>query len=202
MLPCEANSRVIQIIEPDSPLSAVASGGGGDPSLDESGSVALAVGQATVDVLFKTAKASSNYRFEYLYVDAFGVVNPGDTEPVVVQQTHFGFGVDLTISPSVPGYFLRWRVVVVEIQTVPTIDTPETIYIQLPMVNLLIVSFANPRSSAKYGFSELRVENLVDDPATQTPIHVQVVAKTQSSFTIALNPTPPTPSYFLAVRTP
>ena len=202
MATCASDHRVVQIIEPDSTLLTATSGGGGDPSLDESGSVALDIGQSTVEVEFETPKASTDYRFEYLYVDAFGVVNPGDIEPVVVQQTHFGFSVDLAGSPAVNGYILRWRVVVTEISTIPDIDTPETIYIQLPQVNLFIINFANPRSSTQYGFSELRVENLVDDPATQSPIHVQVVAKTQSNFTIAINPTPPSLSYFLAVRTP
>lgn len=202
MTTCPSDHRVIQIIEPDSALATGQSSGGGDPSLDESGSVPLEVGVDTVEVTFQTPKASVNYRFEYLYVDAFGIFNPVDIEPIVQLQTHFGFTVNLVVTPSEPGYFLRWRVIVIEIPSIPDVGAPESIRLPLPVANLFTVFFGNPRESVEYGFSELRVENLADPPAEQSPIHIQVVAKTLSSFTIGVNPSPPTLNYVLVARTP
>jgi hypothetical protein len=67
----------------------------------------------------------------------------------------------------------------------------------------MVVPFTNPRSGTNYGFSELRVENLLDPPASQAIIRVQVTAKTISDFTLSVNPTPANGShYFLAARTP
>jgi hypothetical protein len=43
---------------------------------------------------------------------------------------------------------------------------------------------ANQRSNTTYGFDELRVENPVDDVSIQTPVAIQVVAKTTGTFTI------------------
>ena len=204
--PCGDGFRTVQVIEPDGTLVTASSSGSTDQSLDESGSVALEAGQTTVEVRFQTTKASENYRFEYLYVDALDMADATDVEAVPVIQTVFGFTVKLVgtgvVIGGVPvGYVLRWRVVVNEFGPA-ILDQPETIYLQLPQVNLLLVHLTNPRSSTDYGFDELRVENLVDDVAEQTPVLVQVVLKTQTTFTIGLSPTPPTDNYFLAIKIP
>src|SRR5262245_18185792 len=193
--------RTIQVLEPD-PTVPVANWRF-DPALDESGEVILTQGQTSITVNFKVKKTSANYRFEYLYVDAFGIANPGDIEPVVVSQTVIGFTVQFAGSPLAAGYILRWRVVVVYTEVVPgLVDTPESLYLALPLSNLFTASFVNPRSNVDYGFSELRIENLTDDPTDQTPVLPQVVQKTILGFTVALNPTPPTGNYFLVVRSP
>lgn len=190
--------------------------GNNDPNLTERGEVSLQNGQVEVSVTFGTPKASSVYRFEYLYVDAFGVINPGNVPPVVVTQTQYGFTVELAAAP-LDGYVLRWRVDVISISEVSNVDAPESFRVQLPTYSppgtppipplppqffTLTVTFQNPRSNTLYGFSELRVENLVDDPAVQTPIAFQVCAKTQSGFTIVFTPLPPTENYYLVGRTP
>jgi hypothetical protein len=103
------------------------------------------------------------------------------------------------------GRILRWRVTVVAIVQTPGdfTDAPETIRVQLPQdVSLLDVTFVNARSNITYGFSEFRVENLVDDPSTQSPILAQVVTKTPINFSVALSPSPPTPNYYLQARVP
>lgn len=203
----------IQILEPDATLP-VATGAAPDPAFQERGEVVLTQGQSEVSVTFQTPKAG-DYRFEYLYVDAFGVTNPGTIKPVPITQTTAGFTVDLAGVPPVAGYILRWRVTVVLVGVTPQVDTPESFRVQIPtpfpeglpipvppQFYTLSVTFQNPRSSNTYGFSELRVENLVDDPGTQTPIAIQVCAKTTTNFTIVFNPTPPTANYFLVGRTP
>jgi hypothetical protein len=124
----------------------------------------------------------------------------GNISPVPSMQNMFGFTVELVGGPILAGFILRWRVVVVELGGV--LDQPETIRVQLPMANIDTITLFNPRSDDTYGFDELRVENLIDDPSIQTPVEVQVIAKTQTNFTIALSPTPPTNNYFLTVRVP
>ena len=176
-----------------------------DPSLEESGSVNLFVDPITdlIHVNFLTPKASDQYRFEYLYVDALGLVNPNDIIPVPVAQSIFGFTVDIgAVKPVGPGYVLRWRVVVFSLVSTGNLDEPETIYVRLPRTNIFMYNLLNPRSSTDYGFDELRVENLADLPDQQAPIWIQVVQKTQVSFTIGLSPTPPTDNYFLSARIP
>jgi hypothetical protein len=63
------------------------------------------------------------------------------------------------------------------------------------------VVFANPRGGVDYGFSELRVENLIDT-TRRALIHVQVYQKGLNGFFLDVNPRPPTDHYFLKVRTP
>lgn len=202
-----------QIIEPDATLP-VASGAVLDPSLQERGEVVLNASQSEVSVLFAVPKAG-DYRFEYLYVDAFGVSNPGTIHPVPITQSSAGFTVDLAGVPPISGYILRWHVVVVAIGSTLNVDAPESFRVQLPSAFpeglpipvppqffTLTVTFQNPRSGTTYGFSELRVENLIDDPGTQTPIVVQVYQKTTTNFSVVFNPTPPTQNYFLVGRTP
>jgi hypothetical protein len=201
MAVCDPNARVIQVIEPDSALTTSTVTAGVDQSLDESGSEPLIAGQVNAQVTFQTPKATDNYRFEYLYVDAFGLLNPDEVAPVPVNQTVYGFTVDLTGATVLSGYVLRWRVVVAELAVIgPTVDAPETVYLQLPQANIFTVFLSNPRSATDYHFLELRVENLIDGPTLQTPILVQVVAKTPTSFTVGLSPTPPSNNYFLAAK--
>ena len=98
---------------------------------------------------------------------------------------------------------MHWRVTIVRTSSLVQVDAPEDLYLLMPHANLMTIPFANPRSGINYGFSELRVENLQDDPALQAIIRVQVVAKTLSGFVVAVNPTPGVGShYFLKVRTP
>lgn len=201
----DGQCRTITLIEPDNTLLTGSSSGSTDPTLDESGIMPLDVGQLTVNVSFGTPKASEQYRFEYLYVDIIdSAVPPGFTiVPTVQIQTRYGFVVGLSGSPPNAGYVLKWRVIVISLQSLSGLDTPESIYSQLILgVGSHKVTFANPRSIDTYGFSELRVENLTDDLVDQTPIIAQVVEKTQTDFTVALSPSPPTNSYFLVARVP
>jgi hypothetical protein len=193
--------RTVQIIEPDSTLLTATSSGSADASLDEYGSLVLTQGQTEADILFVTPKAGE-YRFEYLYIDAFGVANPGNVEPVAFSQSPLGFIALFAGAPILAGHVLRWRVVVVQIGELAPFDSPQNLYLQLPQANLFLVAFTVPRSNVQYGFSELRIENLIDPPDQQTPILAQVVHKTQLDFTLALNPTPDSDNYFVKVRTP
>ena len=203
--PSTIQCQTIQILEPDSTLLVATSSGSADPGLDESGEIVLAAGQSEVSVTF-IAQKLGNYSFEYLYVDAFGVINPGVIDPVPILQTSLGFTVDLAGAPPIIGYILRWRVVVSSVTgavLVPGPDVPQSLYLQLPRAQpLFSIVFPVPRSGITYGFSELRVENLIDLPGQQTPIDVQVYAKSMTGFSVALSPSPPTSNYFLSVRTP
>lgn len=195
----------IQLIEPGTDELVANFPGSQDPSLSERGEVVLTAGQTEVNVVFATTKASAIYRFEYLYVDALGIVLPGIISVVPTLMTAFGFTVELAGTPIGGGYILRWRVVVTALAgpiTPPLVDTPESIYVPLPMSNVFTYVFVNPRSGQTYGFSELRVENLIDLPNVQTPILAQVVSKQQAQFSVALSPTPNNGNYYLVARTP
>src|SRR2546423_8071833 len=95
--------RTVTLIEPDGTLLSSTSSGSTDQSLDESGSTIIPVGQARLPVAFNTPKASTAYQFEYLYIDALELPNPGDVEPVVVSKSAFGFVVDLAGLPLSTG---------------------------------------------------------------------------------------------------
>ena len=200
----------IQVIEPDGSLPVGTAGGSADPTLTERGEFILSAGNSEIAVPFVTQKASADYRFEYLYVDAFGVINPGTIMPVPVTQTAFGFTVDLAGVPPIDGYILRWRVTVITLGPVSSVDAPESLYVQLihatladpPPTPVQDILFVNPRSNTQYGFTELRVENLIDPPADQYPVFVQVVEKRTDGFKVAINPLPNTENYYLAARTP
>ena len=154
-------------------------------------------------MLFEVTKASENYRFEYLYVDALGLANPADVTAILVSKNAFGFLVDLVGSPSTVGYVLRWRAVVIDLTTLSDVDTPESLRVPIPAgVRTLTVTWTTPRSGSTYGFTELRVENLVDVLADQRIISVQVGVKTNGSFTIGLNPPAIGVNYYLIARSP
>lgn len=191
----------IQLIEPDSDLLTEQQSGSVDPSLSERGDFILTANKVEATITFLTPKLSANYRFEYLYVDDLGDNSPGVVSCVPTTQTVFGFTVKFAGAPIADGYILRWRVVVISVVT-SQIDVPEVIYAQLPMTNVFSYSLVNPRSTQDYGFSELRVENLIDLPGAQTPILAQIVHKEQTQFIVALSPTPNTNNYFLAARIP
>lgn len=195
--------RTVTLIEPDSTLLGATSSGSTDRSLDESGTTPLAIGATRVQVTFETTKASDSLRFEYLYVDALGIANPADITVVLVAKTQFGFLVDLVGSPPADGYSLKWRVVVIDITTLTETDAPESLRVQIPMaVRSMTVTWTVPRSTTTYGFSELRVENLVDPVNTQRAIIVQVAGKTTGDFTVGISPLVTSNNYFLVVRSP
>lgn len=202
---CDPNTRNIQLLEPDDLVLTTTSSGSMDASLQESGEVALSAGQLVAEVHFSVTKASADYRFEYLYVDAFGkFVHPGIINIVVVVANEFGFGVEFAGVPPEDGYVLRWRVVVISTSIGTAFeDFPETLYVRIPaLAAALTVTFLNPRSTVNYGFKELRVENLTDPLASQRIILAQVVVKTILNFTVGLNPRPNNDHYFLVARTP
>jgi len=195
--------RSIQVIEPEDTVLVGSSTGSSDRSLDESGSLVLTQLQPVAEVLFSATKAG-DYRFEYLYIDAFGQINPsGVNPPLLIRQDAFGFRAQLSPPASIKdGYVLRWRVVVQSIINLAGPTQSEVIYMQMPQTNIFEVFFVTPRTADDYSFDELRVENLVDNVGLQTPILVQVVEKTKFSFTLGVNPTPPTDNYFLSAKVP
>lgn len=197
-----ADCKNIQLIEPDSDVLTEQESGSVDPTLSERGELILTAGQTSAKIRFTTQKLSANYRFEYLYVDALGIASPGSISCVPVNQTIFDFTVEFAGEPITDGYILRWRVVVISVVQVPQIDQPESIYVQLPMSSVFTYTLTNPRSTQDYGFSELRVENLIDLPGAQTPILAQVVHKEQTQFAVALSPSPNNNNYFLVARIP
>ena len=203
----------IQLIEPTNDLPVDVTGASNDPTLTERGEVPLGVGQTQVTVTFQTQKLTAGYRFEYLYVDFIGSVvdnpNPGTITAVPVQQSLTEFIAELAGTPPTTGYVLRWRVVVVEVSAIAVIDAPESFRIQLPglgssgpVPTVMDVLFVNPRSNSIYGFSEFRIENLIDDPSLQSPIVIQVYAKQTTKFSVTWNPYAPTNNYFLVGKTP
>lgn len=83
----------------------------GDVAYDETGSVALTIGQATVAVEFSFTKESDDYVFEYLYIKTEDET-PVDIRPVPRVQTKQGFTCELTGVPITANSMLFWRVVV------------------------------------------------------------------------------------------
>jgi hypothetical protein len=169
---------------------------------------AMAQGHALWQRVFREVAAEyPAIEATHLYIDALDAppenTHPGIAECVVTQQTRYGFTVQFAGIPRFPGYFLRWRVIVIDLASTILIDAPEAFRVQLPMqARQMTVYFTNLRSNESYGFSELRVENLQDDPDTQRIILVQVTEKTTISFTIGINPRPENTHYFLVARTP
>lgn len=190
----------VQIIEPSSDLIVDVAGTTSD--LDERGEVALVEGQISASVVFQVAKLNTNYSFEFLYVDALGEVQPGAVVVIPNVKSITGFSVVFAGAPIGTGYILHWRVVINRTSSLLQIDLPENLYLRMPKANVMAITFVNPRSNVEYGFAELRVENLTDPPAQQAVVSVQVYLKTVNGFAVAVNPTPPTESYFLKVRTP
>lgn len=191
----------VQIIEPKDDLLVDSAGSTND--MDERGELELVDGQINAVVLFEVLKLNAQYSFEYLYVDAMGNVEPGAVQIVPTVRAIEGFAVVFAGAPIGPGYVMHWRVVIHRPSALVLIDAPEDLNVQLtPHANLQVIAFRQPRSGTNYGFTELRVENLTEDHSVQAVIHVQVVHKTISGFSIAINPRPPTEFYFLRVRTP
>ena len=213
---CPSGFQNIQLIEPDVTLPTVTlPPPGNDPGVVEAGNVILTADIGVVSVSFAAMKLG-DYRFEYLYVDALGLTNPGIIDVVPVTQNLFGFTVNLAGVPIADGYILRWKVAVVSVTGQVLVDAPESFRVQMPNLTpgtiptplppeiiTMDVTFQNPRSNTNYGFSELRVENLVDTLfADQSVIGIQVVQKSVTGFKIMFRPVPPTPNYYLVGRTP
>jgi len=211
-----ANCQNIQLIEPDFTLPVVViPPPGNDPGLTERGEVPLDASSGVVSVTFLAPKLG-DYRFEYLYVDSLGVSSPGAINVVPVSQTPYGFTVDLSGIPLVAGTsVLRWHVVVISVSaTPPAVDAPESFRVQMPHATSLpapplpdasismLVVFTNARSTTDYGFSELRVANLVHVPSQQSIIGIQVYAKMTTGFRLLFRPVPPNANYYLVGRTP
>jgi hypothetical protein len=197
---CPTDCDTVQLIEPRTDLLVDTAGSTSD--VDERGAVELSDGQESADVTFQIPKLNVNYRFEYLYVDALDLDDPGAVQVIPNGQSTHGFSVLFAGSPIGAGYVLRWRVVIAISSTLLQIDAPEDLYLQMPRASTMQVAFMNQRSNTNYGFSELRVENLDDPPGGQALIHVQVYAKTLNGCSLAVNPRPPNDHYFLRLRTP
>ena len=198
----------VQIIEPRDDLLVDVAGSTND--MDERGSVELHEGQVNAIVIFEVQKLNANYSFEYLYIDAEGNVEPGAIQVVPTVRSVEGFavvfaGVPLVFpagGPYVP-YVLHWRVVVHRTSTLVLIDAAEDLNVPLiAHANIQTIQFHQPRSGTNYGFSELRVENLIEGPTGLAVINVMVTHKSNVAFTIAINPRPPSEFYFLRARTP
>jgi hypothetical protein len=203
--------RTITTIEPDDTLLSATSTGSTDQSLDESGSIVIPFTEgedsgetARLTVVFETPKASADYRFEYLYVDVLGQKNVGSVVPIVILQTLTSFTVDLAGIPLLDGYILRWRVVVRDLNLDLTqVDSPENLRVQIVAGEReQVITFVHPRSDTNYGFTELRIENLIDNLIIQRYIGVQVGVKTQLDFTVGFSAPAPNSNYFLVARTP
>lgn len=191
----------VQIIEPKDDLLVDSAGTTND--MDERGTLELHDGQINAVVLFEVIKLNPQYAFEYLYVDAMGNVEPGAVQIVPTVRAIEGFAVVFAGVPIGAGYVLHWRVTIHRPTSLVLIDAPEDLNLPMPPhQKTMNIVFHQPRSGTNYGFSELRVENLTEDPNNISVINVMVTHKTISGFTIGINPRPPTEFYFLRVRTP
>ena len=170
--------------------------------MDERGQLEIDPGQTFVDVVFLVPKINANYHFEYLYVSAPNN-NTGAIQAIAAHQSSTGFRVLFAGTPVLEGRILNWRVVIASTSTLVQVGASEDLYVNVPISSTtMTVNFVNPRGQLNYGFTELRVENLIDPPSGQAVIRVQVVSKLENSFTLAINPMAPTSNYFLRVRTP
>jgi hypothetical protein len=198
---CVANCDTVQIIEPKDEFLVDTAGTRSD--MDERGELELHEGQVNAIVYFEVKKLNATYNFEYLYVDAMGDNHPGAVQVVPTIRAVEGFAVAFAGAPLNDLCVLHWRVTIVRTSSLVQIDAPEDLYLQIPINSgTMTIPFTNPRSGTSYGFSELRVENLTENPGFQSPIHVQVYAKTLSGFSIGISPRPRSNFYFLKVRTP
>jgi hypothetical protein len=202
-------ARVIQILEPDSDI-LVGSGGSQDQALEESGSVQLAIGQLEVIVIFQTLKLSNDYEFTVNYIENLVDPNPASIEGVPVLRTQGAFKLELDAQPDTVNYTLYWRVRVrsgtTTTQPIPTpspsSDLPDSGITPITQgASSQLISFHQARSNKTYGFSELRIENLIDGQGQQSE-WIQVVDKQFAGFTIIINPPTDTGNYNLVWRTP
>jgi hypothetical protein len=162
-----------------------------------------------VVVNFVTQKWSNDYEFSVLYIENDVDPNPMDIEAVPVKRAVSGFTLELTGAPDTANYTLYWRVKVrsggsasIPSPTPGVGDPRESIYTPLNQgASTQTIPFTVARSVTNYGFSELRVENLIDG-SSQTTIWVQVITKTKNDFTISINPPADSGNFFLVARTP
>jgi hypothetical protein len=194
--------RTISILEPEND-SIVTANGSIDQSLDESGSVELTIGQTEAEVTFATFKLSSDYDFDDLYIENLVDSPAGAIGIVPIVRTQAGFTVQFDGAPDTANYVLFWRVRVRsglnnESESSGSTQDPESGQTTLNLAaTSQTITFSTARINATYGFSEFRVENLVDSAATQQVTWVQVTSKTQSNFVITINPPPDTVNYKL-----
>jgi hypothetical protein len=170
--------------------------------MDERGELVLTEGQIHALVYFQVTKLNATYNFEYLYVDSLQDPHPGAIQVVPTLKSRDGFFVTFAGAPLNELSVLHWRVTIVRTSALVQIDAPEDLYLRMPQDIIMGVTFVNPRSTTTYGFSELRVENLIDPVNTQPVIHIQVGFKNTLGFYVAVNPRPRNDNFFLKVRTP
>lgn len=193
--------RTIQIIEAENDSLVASSTAAIDQSIDESGTVDLETGQTQVNVTFETFKISDDYQFDSLYIENLVDEPAGAIEIVPTVRTQAGFTVELSGAPPTANYTLYWKVQARTGQATSTSGSssdPESGSTTLnAAATSQTITFTTARTDATYGFSEFRVENIVDAAATQQVEWVQVTSKTTSNFVIAINPPPDTANYKL-----
>lgn len=194
--------RTVVLIEPESDSLVATSTSAIDQSIDESGTVELTIGQTQVNVTFETFKISADYQFDSLYIENLVDEPAGAIEIVPTVRTQAGFTVELSGAPPTANYTLYWKVQArsgqASTSTSGSSQDPESNSTSLDLgATSQVITFTTARTGITYGFSEFRVENIVDAAATQQVEWVQVTGKTTSNFTIAINPPPDTANYKL-----
>lgn len=195
----------LQLLEPEND-AIVASGGSNDQSIDESGKVALSIGQTLVSVAFSTTKISNDYQFE-VYIENLVDADPAAIRWIPVTKLTTGFTLELDGSPESVNYKLYWRVLARSGQSTGNSGSSSSTSTGESGSTTLIlggstqtITFTTAKTDATYGFSELRVENTTDGAGQQVE-WIQVTGKTTTGFTIAISPPPDTSNYKLIWET-
>jgi hypothetical protein len=187
------------LLEPDEDV-LVGTRGDRDESLEESGSLSLANGQTSAVILFSTPKFSNDYEFN-IYFENLTDLTPTVLQWLPMQKGTLGFTVGISPATDSANYVMFWRVRVRDtaLASPVLVDAPESGRTILTVGAMQqTIPFLSPRSTNFYGFSEWRIENLVDLPSSQESVWIQLASKTKTDFTIVINPPADTPNYIFA----
>lgn len=204
MSACTPHPQVMSPCSDDAVSVAQVLGTRGDRNFDESGSLALTIGQTSVAVTFDYEKESSDYRFEQLYIKAEDAA-PVDIRPVVNSQTKQGFTAELTGVPITVNCKLYWRVIVPDslhtCQTVAggpkyaIVPTPQSGIAPFPIGTYVVtVVFPVAQPDTTWEFEALSIEAAPTDPATdpQTFSMPTVTSRLATGFQLMFSGAPDT----------
>ena len=208
---CTPNPQVLSPCADDTvPVSQVL-GTSGDVNFDESGFLALTVGQTEAEVRFAYQKESKDYEFERLYVSEKGAETPSVIGVVVKEQATKFFSVSFSGAPVSSLCTLHWRVVVPDQLRTCSGLTSQPQYVILPdFVEGEVVLeagesgynivFPKPLSD-KWAFDRLYIEHVIPTlPNPLSAFEMCVYGRTTTGCKIALTSAPTESGYVLKYK--
>lgn len=188
----------------------------GDVAYDEYGSLALAIGQTSAAISFIYEKATTAYRFEYLYIEDAFVSSPSDDDSagpqdiraVVTYQDELGFTLNFSGAPTTTTCTLRWHVMRPDPLQINQPATTGPLYaIVRPSqkgITALVsgqdyinVTFPHAQADNDWVFEALTIENQTDPQLASQIFSWTVSVHTITGFRLDLSGTPDNNFYIL-----